>query len=51
MEDKHKCAVCGEFEFEEYCSLEICEVCGWQDDPIQEANPDSLVGANHVSYM
>lgn len=49
MEDKHKCPVCGQFEFEEYNSLEICEVCGWQDDAIQEAAPDSVDGANSLS--
>lgn len=49
MEEKHKCPVCGEFEFEEYNSLEICEVCGWQDDAVQEAAPNSAIGANHMS--
>lgn len=47
MEGKHKCPVCGQFE--EYNSLDICEVCGWQDDAVQEATPDSTTGANHIS--
>ena len=49
MGEKHKCPVCGKYEFEEYCSLEICEVCGWQDDPIQEKDPDYRSGANKIS--
>ncbi len=49
MTEKHKCPVCGEFEFDEYCSLEICEVCGWQDDAVQEKSPDYIGGANSIS--
>lgn len=50
MAEKHKCPVCGEFDFEEHNSLEICEVCGWQDDAVQVNNPDSTDGANKISY-
>lgn len=50
MEEKHKCPVCGKFDFEEYNSLEICEVCGWQDDAVQVENPDSTDGANKISF-
>lgn len=50
MEEKHKCPVCGKFDFEEYNSLEICEVCGWQDDAVQVENPDSTDGANRISF-
>ncbi len=49
MAENHKCPVCGQFEFEEYNSLEICDVCGWQDDAVQAELPDSDVGANHMS--
>lgn len=47
--DKHKCPVCGEYEFLEDNSLDICRVCGWQDDGVQEDDPDYDGGANHVS--
>ena len=50
MAVKHKCPICGIFDFEEFNSLEICEVCGWQDDAVQEKYPDSTEGANSVSF-
>lgn len=50
MDEKHKCPVCGQFDFDEYASLEICEICGWQDDMYQVNNPDTTVGANWVSF-
>ena len=49
MEGKHKCPVCGEYEFEEHGSFDICEVCRWEDDPIQEKDPDYRGGANKMS--
>ena len=49
MADKHKCPVCGKFEFEEHNSLEICDVCGWQDDALYTNNPDYKGGSNRMS--
>ena len=46
---KHKCPVCGKFEFEYEGSFDICEVCGWHDDPIQGENPDEKACANKMS--
>ncbi|MCD7810432.1 MAG: hypothetical protein LUG91_01065 [Ruminococcus sp.] len=37
---KHKCPVCGKYEFEQRGSFDICEVCGWTDDLFQEDFPD-----------
>ena len=45
----HKCPVCGEYEFDSDGSFEICEVCGWQDDPVQMENPDESMCANQMS--
>jgi hypothetical protein len=28
---------------------EICEICGWEDDPVQSADPDYAGGANEES--
>ena len=28
----HKCPVCGEYEFEDIESHDICPVCGWEDE-------------------
>ena len=46
---KHKCPVCGKYEFESEGSFDYCDVCGWQDDPIQEENPDERECANQMS--
>lgn len=46
---RHICPVCGRFWFEKHGSLEICEICEWQDDLVQEMNPDEEGGANRMS--
>lgn len=46
---KHKCPVCGKYEFPKEGSLEICEVCKWQDDMFQEEFPDECCCANRMS--
>ncbi len=43
--EPHKCPVCGEYEFSQQGSYEICDVCGWEDDSLQETDPD-YGGAN-----
>ncbi len=44
------CPVCGFKTFEEnYGSYVICEICGWEDDGVQLANPCSEGGANKES--
>lgn len=40
----HNCPVCGEYEFEDECSYDICPVCGWEDDDFFEGG-----GANDMS--
>ena len=45
----HKCPVCGEYEFEHHGSDDICEVCGWQDDIVQELDPDEECCENQMS--
>lgn len=40
------CPVCGKAYVEEY---EICEVCDWQNDPIQKRHPTWEGGANQMS--
>lgn len=43
--EPHKCPVCGKFGFPHHGSYEVCEVCGWQDDGVQEDDPN-FGGAN-----
>jgi hypothetical protein len=43
----HTCPCCG------YrvgvTSYDICDVCGWENDPVQAADPDYPSGANPIS--
>jgi hypothetical protein len=46
------CPACGYLTFEEsYGSYDICDVCGWEDDAVQLANPCSSGGANAQSLF
>lgn len=49
MAERHKCPVCGEYEFEAYNCMDICDVCNWCDDAVQENNPYYKGGANKMS--
>jgi hypothetical protein len=50
---KLACPGCGfrTISEEVYGSYEICPVCGWEDDPVQLANPCSGGGANKESLV
>ncbi|MCA8971975.1 MAG: hypothetical protein KDC95_19465 [Planctomycetes bacterium] len=45
------CACCGTPNHSEagHGTYEICDVCGWEDDPVQFADPDRRGGANKES--
>jgi hypothetical protein len=49
--EKFTCPCCGYKTFEEELKgqYDICEICFWEDDPIQVINPDYSGGANKVS--
>lgn len=49
MEEKHKCPVCGQYEFEEWASFDTCPICGWKDDAVQNEHADFTGCANHMS--
>ena len=43
----YKCKVCGRGNIEHEYS--ICPFCGWEDDNIQNDDPNFMGGANHMS--
>ena len=50
MQKQNKlCACCGKPSLPVDSAFEICPVCGWQDDDIQNADPDFAGGANEMS--
>ena len=48
---KYPCPCCGylTFEYEPNGDYDICPVCFWEDDLVQQKNPDFEGGANLVS--
>ena len=47
-EPPYKCKLCGIHEILNW--HEICEVCGWQDDVVQQKDPNYEGGANNLSF-
>ena len=45
----HLCPVCGKYEFQTYDWYEICHVCGWEDNAMQNEDPDCAAGPNKMS--
>ena len=46
---KRACKCCGNITIEKDSLFEICPVCGWESDEVQEENPDYTGGANEMS--
>ena len=44
-----KCPVCGQYEFAQQDDYDVCEVCSWENDGLQEKQPDYEGGANNIS--
>ncbi|HEY4178237.1 MAG TPA: CPCC family cysteine-rich protein [Kofleriaceae bacterium] len=49
MAERLACACCGSLTMSEPDSYDICPVCFWEDDPVQNANDAVDGGANTVS--
>jgi len=47
--DFKACPCCGSRVLTTLGRYEICEVCEWEDDPVQSADPDYTGGANKLS--
>lgn len=48
-DELYPCPCCGVKEIYEPGSYEICEHCGWEDDPVQLKYPDTSRGANRMT--
>ncbi len=49
LELKYQCPVCGKLAFAWRGCYEVCDTCGWEDDPVQAREPDEDECANHMS--
>lgn len=47
---KHRCVCCGNLTIDDSDPIgyEICPVCFWENDPMQNENPDHRGGANRI---
>ncbi|TGP57189.1 hypothetical protein EN873_03600 [bacterium M00.F.Ca.ET.230.01.1.1] len=43
------CQCCRSLAVSEPGNYEMCQECGWEDDPVQAADPDYAGGANELS--
>ena len=46
---KYKCPVCGNLAFPLRGCFDVCDTCGWENDPVQAEDPDETECANHMS--
>lgn len=46
---KYHCPACKSLSLESLRNYEICDNCGWEDDPLQYDDPSLEGGANDLS--
>ena len=49
MSNVYPCPCCGEKTIENLGDYEICDICKWEDDPVQSKDPNFSGGANKMS--
>ena len=49
MNNLNACPICGEKTLEYIGEFDICDICEWEDDPLQRENPEDRYGANKIS--
>lgn len=45
------CPACGFKTLEETCGYDICQICGWEDDPSALWNPEEVSGPNNETLV
>jgi len=48
---QYACPCCGNKTLSEIDAYEICDICGWEDDPAQRKDPHLVGGANRESLF
>ncbi len=49
LKELHPCPCCGSRTLSVLGSYEVCDVCDWEDDPVQSVDPEYAGGANRES--
>ena len=49
MNKLHACPCCGSKTLKDVGEFDICNVCKWEDDPLQRKDPNDDMGANTMS--
>jgi len=49
MDNLFPCPCCGNKTLEDIGEFDVCNICMWEDDPIQRGNPNDEIGANTKS--
>lgn len=47
----YECPVCGKYKFNKEGDYVICKYCGWENDPVMNADPGYEGGANDLSQI
>ncbi|WP_309473737.1 CPCC family cysteine-rich protein [Pragia fontium] len=48
-DELYSCFYCGAKVIDELGCYEVCSVCGWEDGPVQSAEPEYASAVNKVS--
>lgn len=48
---KWDCPICDSKNLGEFPTHDVCQICGWEDDPIQRNDPSYIGGANDLSLI
>ena len=46
---RYPCPCCGEYEFSHFGSYDVCEICHWTDNAVQNTEPDYFGGPNWLT--
>ena len=49
MREPYPCPCCGNKTLEDHGEFDICNICLWEDDPLQREDPNDAMGANKIS--